>query len=97
MEARLGGRNFIYCLPRVRWPKLTLSGSKWLEVVSGVRLFVDMDRQSGFGDYIIHVRRSALSKLAYRLPRDFPEDAEKAFSLAEAVRWEYLFEPEKIF
>lgn len=100
VENKAGGRNFLYCLPRVRWPRLTRHGGAWLEVVSGVRSFVGSVRgEQGFGDYVMQVRRSAVSKLGgcVRFPRDFPANAERAFVLAEAMRWQYLHEPESIF
>ncbi len=97
LDAQVGGRNWIYCVPRIRHPRLHRSGGKWLEMMSGIRCFVDSHRQSGMGDYIFQVTRAQKKRVMLRLPDDFPPVAANAYHLAAAMRWQYVAEPESIF
>ena len=97
-EARLGARNWLYCFPRVRWPRIHVHGGEWLEMMSGVRTFVDCDRPTGFADYIMQVPKRLLRWPPTVRPDDhFPPRAHRALALAAAVRWEWLCKPESIF
>jgi hypothetical protein len=98
--ARLGeihkDRNWLYAVPRVRWPRLHRYGGEWLEIMSGIRFFVDNKRQAGSGDYIFQIRKRAVREVM-RTWEGLPEEFVGAYKLAEALRWQYMLEPESIF
>jgi hypothetical protein len=93
---RFDERNWLYAVPAVKWPRFHRHGGEWLEIMSGIRFFVNHRRPAGSGDYIFQVRKQAMREL-HRKDEEMPEEYRPAYRLAEALRWQYLLEPESIF